>query len=692
MPKIKLDLSSDDEGESLKINDAYANRYDNWRRLEEMQKLKDKHGKDADKMDEDEESEDESTDSDELIDWSAEKERGFLRTYAALKAKDPRIYKDDVKFFNEEERTSNNDSSNSASPSKKEDKKKSKSMFLRDYEQKLVVERGGKFSDDEEDDEEMPKSETYFEQQNRIKEEIQTALKDADESDEDDELLKRRIKTAEEKKHEEDEYYEWLNGQDSTTLDIQDDNLKKLKETWSKPDLGEEDKFLKNYLTNRLYEEDEDAELPTYEEIVEMDQQDEKAAEFEHKYNFRYEEPDQEFIKQYPRTVKESVRQGNEKRKAKRESRKERKKEEKRQKKEEIKQLKSMKRKELEEMLKKVRDVTGDPNLPITVDDLEKEFDPDEYSRRMEALFNSEYYSNVAGDDEKPMFSDSEADNESDYDQLKVVGGEILDSSSNGHKESSAEEQEEESDGEPQPETSSGRSQKSSRRKRKRNAKFLEIVAKKKPLFDPKEKNFDEYFKEYYGLDYEDIIAGDLITRFKYRNVPANNFGLTAEEILSVEDKQLNAWVSVKKASQYRSEQEEKLDLIAYQRKAQNLEKKQKILGKLNQSEPSDEKKPKLSDDKPTQQKANKNKSKKKKQHASPAEPPAQVKETHPKPTSNGNSTEVKKDKKARRKNKSKKDQLGGLTKERLQAYGVSTKNLKRRLYVQNQSAKNLEK
>jgi hypothetical protein len=38
MPKLKLDLSSDDEGESLKINDAYANHYDNWRRLEEMQK------------------------------------------------------------------------------------------------------------------------------------------------------------------------------------------------------------------------------------------------------------------------------------------------------------------------------------------------------------------------------------------------------------------------------------------------------------------------------------------------------------------------------------------------------------------------------------------------------------------------------------------------------------------------------
>ena len=43
-------------------------------------------------------------------------------------------------------------------------------MFLRDYEQKLVLERGGKFSD-EEDDDEMPRDESYFEQQKKIKEE-----------------------------------------------------------------------------------------------------------------------------------------------------------------------------------------------------------------------------------------------------------------------------------------------------------------------------------------------------------------------------------------------------------------------------------------------------------------------------------------------------------------------------------------
>lgn len=90
------------------------------------------------------------------------------------------------------------------------------------------------------------------------------------------------------------------------------------------------------------------------------------------------------FIQSYPRTVADSMRRKETKRKEKREEYKKRKDLEKTKIKEEIKRLKSLKRKEIENKIEKLKKISGLENMKITVEDLEKDFDPEEYDKKIE--------------------------------------------------------------------------------------------------------------------------------------------------------------------------------------------------------------------------------------------------------------------------------------------------------------------
>lgn len=62
----------------------------------------------------------------------------------------------------------------------------------------------------------------------------------------------------------------------------------------------------------------------------------------------------------------------------------------------------------------------------------------------------------------------------------------------------------------------------------------------------------DRIIDNYYKLDFEDIIAGGIKTRFKYKRVESADYGLDEEDLLYADDKKLNQYVSIKKLAPYR--------------------------------------------------------------------------------------------------------------------------------------------
>ncbi|XP_076353297.1 protein KRI1 homolog isoform X1 [Tachypleus tridentatus] len=580
--------NSSDSDDELKINSNYAARYNNWRQKEEFQKLKDKYGNDV--IDSGSSSGSSESEDENAKDLTPTVEKDFLKTLSLLKKKDPRIYNPNENFFQKEdvERGRLNSSINK--------KEKQKPMYLKDYERKVILEKEGKLSDEDENTGfKRASSPTYYEDQQLIKESFKEVLQDSDADDE--VLLQKKRKTKEEKDAEEGDYLLWLKGQCEKTEDkaTQKDLVGKfLRKYWNNPSLDNGEVFLRDYILNKKYlDEGMNEKIPSYEDIVddlENLSEDEKTLEeqasFEQKFNFRFEEPDQEFIKRYPRTLKESLRRKDNRRKQQRDKYKERKEKEKVKKKEELKRLKALKRKEIVDKLDKLRAITGNAKMGFDDVDLDGDFDPVKYDEQMKNLFSDDYYAVEEGD-QKPEFPPDEEIDEENWDDWQGY-----DDQWNDEDGPHCEDVDFNMDVEYEPQKALQEELVGQSKKKKRWSAFQTALRRKKPIFNPTEKTLEEYFDEYYKLDFEDII-GDMPVRFRYRQVVANDFGLSTEEILLAQDKELNKWCSLKKAVQNRPEEEEKYDVQAFQKKSENFGLKQKILASVYSEEAEGEPAPK---------------------------------------------------------------------------------------------------
>ncbi|XP_048359842.1 protein KRI1 homolog [Sphaerodactylus townsendi] len=569
----------------LRINAAFAERYGRYRRREELQRLQDRYG---DEEASSESSSSSSSSSDEAGDPEAD--GAFYRTLGWLKTRDPRIYRQDAAQGGEKE------SSSGSENEKPHVKKKVKPMYLKDYERKVILEKAGKYVDEDDDGAAVKNKLSYVEEQKQLKESFQRFLADSDEEEQSKErrsptLLQKKVQSKTEKELEKADYISWLKGQEEVQAEEALQDLAPLREYWNDPKLDEKEQFLRNYILNQCYKEageGKESQLSASDSSDEGELFLKKQEDFERKYNFRFEEPQAQLLKSHPRVIATSVRQKDERRKEKRLEIRERKSKAKERKQEELKQLKNLKRQEILQRLEKLREITGSETSPFQEGHLETDFDPAQHDQLMEELFGDEYYG--VNEEEKPQFeAESGSDGEWNWDKWTGTGGPEAEASLQRVEECQphCEDPDFVMDADYDPTQQPGPSKKKRKAelpllgKKKRQSQFAKaLLRQEKKLFDPATETFEKYLDEFYRLDYEDLI-GDVPCRFNYRSVVPCSYGLSTEEILAADDKELNRWCSLRKTCMYRSEKEELHDKEVYQCKGQHTWKKQQILKSL---------------------------------------------------------------------------------------------------------------
>ncbi|KAJ6806415.1 protein KRI1-like protein [Iris pallida] len=516
-----------DDGDLSKINidKDYAKRFEHNKKREALQKLQELKKKGLAGADDSSDEDSDDDDDAELVE--PEKDLKFYDALVKVKNQDPVLLAKEVKLFEEE-----SDSDAEEEEKKEKPKKKERPMYLKDVNAKHLMEEGPEFG---------LKHDRKIYNKDQVADikaflEAEKAAFGADDDDGED-LIKEKDRKGDGDEMEEEE------DENAGKID------KRLDEFFGDDgNLDEGEKFLKNYLRNQMWVDKEKDNRAVLDDIDVSDDEEalEEQEKYEAEYNFRHEEVEGDRILGHARFTEGSVRIKNSSRKVQRKSKEERMAQAELERKQELKHLKNLKKKEIQEKLEKIRAIAGigeGEGCKLDADDLEEEFDPEEYDRKMKEVFDVDYYGK---EDADPGFGSDEEGNleKPDFDKEDELLGLPKDWDVAGTKEGfeaarervlkrkqevkepvGDEDEDEDEDEE-------------SKRKKKRKMTLKEKV------------ELDKEFEEYYKLDYEDTI-GDLKTRFKYRSVKPSKFGLRTEEVLMADDKNLNQYVSLKKLAPY---------------------------------------------------------------------------------------------------------------------------------------------
>ncbi|PUZ65454.1 hypothetical protein GQ55_3G224100 [Panicum hallii var. hallii] len=516
------DEDSDGGGEDLskiQINEEYARRFEHNKRREALQRYEElkKKGLAPASDDDNDDNEESSEEEDEDAIASRRVDRRVFEVIRRIRSGDPRILDKDAKVYSseEEEEEGEEDEEEKKEESKQKKKaKKEKPLYLKDVNARHLLEEGPEFTAQTSRSSRYDRI-AYDEQQKKGLEAFLEAEKEVLGDDDDDDLFHEKPKAGAGADDEED---------------VEEKETKELAgEVFGKDEeLDENEKFLKEFFLKRPYLEsgkEKKSYLDDMQELSDVEELDEQE-KYEYVYNFRHEEAEAsgavvaDRVMGHSRVVEGSVRKKESSRKKQRKSKEERIARAKQEQAEELKHLKNLKKKEIAEKLERIRmiaGIEGDAACKLGADDLEEDFDPEDYDKKMQEMFDDSYYE---ADDVDPEFgSGEEMDLEKpDFDKEDELLGLPKGWASEKDKEESI--------------TTDGKATKG------------KISLKEKVEL---EKEMEEYYK----LDYEDTI-GDLKTRFKYKKVNPNSFGLSTYDILASDDKDLNQYVSMKKLAPYR--------------------------------------------------------------------------------------------------------------------------------------------
>ncbi|CAI9755825.1 unnamed protein product [Fraxinus pennsylvanica] len=559
----------DDDVSKIEINQEFARRYEHNKKREDLQRIQELEKKGVVSF-RDDDSEDSSSEEEEedILMTSKKQDLKFFDALIKVKKQDPSLNSKEANLFFSDSESMSEDESDNKNENRKLDnnndgRKGKKPMYLKDVVSKHLIEEGPEFNDEDDDDDEDVNNKNI---DGNVK--VKSFLEEQEES------RREFLKVLEEAANVEDEEGDFLRVKNGNGKGEEDDGEieEKLDDYFGEDEkLDEDTKFLKDYFRNKLWLDDSKSNNIVDEDVGFSEDEEEivKQEDFERGYNFRFEENAGDRVMGHSRKVEGSVRKKENARKVQRERKEERMVQAEYERNEELKHLKNLKKKEIKEKLQKIREAAGireDGNYLLNEDDLEEEFDPEEYDRKMKEAFDNKYYNAEDMDPEFGSSSDEDAaeyekpdfDEEdrllglsNGYDEVKETGDgflsarqRILKSKVHGEDENQLVEDE-------------GNDLKEGKRKRKWKPSEVENAVR------------EQLMEEYYKLDYEDTI-GDLKTRFKYKPVKSKRFGLSTEEIFMLDDKELNQYVSMKKLAPYREKEWKVPRIKTYQQKLRN--------------------------------------------------------------------------------------------------------------------------